>query len=77
MVGQSMDNTIVTYDAHKFRQNSKKTFKGHLSAGFACQVGFSPNGRCVRCVCWRWRWWCSRHSVMRCDVLLSQSLGLR
>ena len=45
LVGQSMDNTIVTYDAHKFRQNSKKTFKGHLSAGFGCQVGFSPNGR--------------------------------
>ncbi len=42
-----MDNTIVTYDAQKFRQNTKKTFKGHLSAGFGCQVGFSPNGRCV------------------------------
>jgi pre-mRNA-processing factor 17 len=45
LVGQSMDNTIVTYDGHKFRQNTKKTFKGHMSAGFGCQVGFSPNGR--------------------------------
>lgn len=43
--GQSMDNQIVIYGAMgRFRQNKKKHFKGHLSAGYACQVGFSPCG---------------------------------
>lgn len=36
---QSLDNQIVTYTtAGRFRQNRKKTFKGHLAAGNACQV---------------------------------------
>merc|ERR1712216_494041 len=31
----------------KFRCNRKKVFKGHSNAGYACQVGFSPDGRFV------------------------------
>jgi hypothetical protein len=36
---QSLDNQIVTYTTSgRFRQNRKKTFRGHLVAGNACQV---------------------------------------
>ncbi|PWN50246.1 WD40 repeat-like protein [Violaceomyces palustris] len=42
---QSLDNQIVVYSSDSFRQNRKKIFKGHQVAGFACQVGFSPDGR--------------------------------
>jgi pre-mRNA-processing factor 17 len=41
-IGQSADNHIVTYSAdEKVRPNKKKTFSGHSSAGYACQVGVS------------------------------------
>ncbi|XP_065057544.1 pre-mRNA-processing factor 17-like [Rhopilema esculentum] len=41
---QSMDNQIVIYSVlNKFRQNRKKVFKGHMNAGYACQVNFSPD----------------------------------
>jgi pre-mRNA-processing factor 17 len=26
------------------KQLKKKTFKGHNKSGYACQIGFSPNG---------------------------------
>eukprot|EP00761_Pharyngomonas_kirbyi_P004726 gb/GECH01004731.1/.p1 GENE.gb/GECH01004731.1/~~gb/GECH01004731.1/.p1 ORF type:complete len:593 (+),score=109.36 gb/GECH01004731.1/:1-1779(+) len=43
---QSLDNQILVYGARdKFRLNSKKRFVGHMVAGFACQVNFSPDGR--------------------------------
>jgi pre-mRNA-processing factor 17 len=42
--GQSMDNTVVVYQCgEKVKQLRKKLFKGHANAGYACQVGFSPN----------------------------------
>eukprot|EP00058_Branchiostoma_floridae_P004314 XP_002589802.1 hypothetical protein BRAFLDRAFT_125902 [Branchiostoma floridae] len=41
---QSMDNKIVIYGAHnRFRLNRKKEFKGHMVAGYACQMDFSPD----------------------------------
>ena len=44
--GQSLDNKIVVYGARdKVREMRKKVFKGHLNAGYTCQIGFSPNGR--------------------------------
>jgi pre-mRNA-processing factor 17 len=44
--GQSMDNKIVVYSCgEKVRQMHKKTFTGHNNAGYACQIGFSPNGK--------------------------------
>lgn len=47
-VGQSMDNTLVTYTCgDKVAQMKKKTFRGHNNSGYACQVGFSPNGQFV------------------------------
>lgn len=45
-VGQSLDNKIVTWTARdKFRQIRKKEFKGHVNAGYACRMAFSPNGK--------------------------------
>jgi len=44
-VGQSLDNQIVCYStSDRFRLNRKKTFSGHITAGYACQLGFSPDG---------------------------------
>ncbi|XP_029451139.1 pre-mRNA-processing factor 17 isoform X2 [Rhinatrema bivittatum] len=40
---QSMDNQILIFGAqNRFRLNKKKIFKGHMVAGYACQVDFSP-----------------------------------
>lgn len=45
-VGQSMDNTIVTYQCgEKVKQLKRKTFRGHTNSGYACQMAFSPNGQ--------------------------------
>ncbi|KDN37917.1 WD40 repeat-like protein [Tilletiaria anomala UBC 951] len=59
---QSLDNQVLIYAADSFRQNRKKIFKGHNVAGFACQVGFSPDGRFVssgdsegNLVFWDWK----------------------
>lgn len=41
---QSLDNQILIYNViNRFRQNRKKSFKGHMNAGYACQVNFSPD----------------------------------
>ncbi len=47
MAAQSMDNQILTFATDGFKQNRKKVFRGHNVAGFACQVGFSPDGKFV------------------------------
>lgn len=59
---QSLDNQIVVYSSDSFRQNRKKGFKGHSIAGYACQVGFSPDGRFIssgdgegNLVIWDWK----------------------
>lgn len=45
---QSMDNQILIFGAqNRFRLNKKKIFKGHMVAGYACQVDFSPDMRWV------------------------------
>jgi len=41
-----MDNQILIFGAqNRFRLNKKKIFKGHMVAGYACQVDFSPDMR--------------------------------
>jgi pre-mRNA-processing factor 17 len=46
LAGQSMDNTIVVYSCgDKVKHIKKKTFTGHNNAGYACRIGFSPNGK--------------------------------
>jgi pre-mRNA-processing factor 17 len=51
---------IVTYlTKDRFKQNRKKTFKGHNTAGYACQVNFSPDAKYVmsgEAGPWAWAW---------------------
>lgn len=43
---QSMDNQICVYEAAgSYRLLPRKRFAGHTSAGYACQLAFSPDGR--------------------------------
>lgn len=43
---QSMDNQIVIFNAlNRFKFMRKKVFKGHMVAGYACGVDFSPEMR--------------------------------
>ncbi|PIN10089.1 mRNA splicing factor [Handroanthus impetiginosus] len=59
---QSLDNQILIYGARdRFQLNKKKRFAGHIVAGYACQVNFSPDGRFVMSGdgegrCWFWDW---------------------
>ncbi|EPQ61066.1 WD40 repeat-like protein [Gloeophyllum trabeum ATCC 11539] len=59
---QSLDNQILIYSTDTFRQNRKKRFAGHTVAGYACQVGFSPDGKWIssgdaegNVVFWEWK----------------------
>eukprot|EP00667_Euglena_gracilis_P007486 EG_transcript_7561 len=46
---QSMDNSIKIYSCgQRFRQH-KKTFRGHVSSGYACQIAWSPDGKFLCC----------------------------
>jgi len=62
-LGQSLDNTIVCYTAKdRFTLQRKKVWKGHLNAGYACEVSVSPDGRFVlsgdadgRAFIWDWK----------------------
>ncbi|KAJ2236733.1 hypothetical protein H4R99_002365 [Coemansia sp. RSA 1722] len=63
IVGQSMDNRIVVYNADgRIKAHRRKEFTGHLTAGFACQPSFSPDGRFLtsgdsegQVWCWDWQ----------------------
>lgn len=45
---QSGDNQIVVYaSTDRFRQNRKKSFRGHNNAGYAIDVSVSPDGQFV------------------------------
>lgn len=45
---QSSDNQIVVYaSTERFRQNRKKSFRGHNNAGYAIDVSVSPDGGMV------------------------------
>lgn len=62
LAAQSLDNQICIYSAENFRQNRKKRFAGHTIAGYACQVGFSPDGKWIssgdsdgNVVFWDWK----------------------
>jgi len=48
IIGQSLDNNIVTFNvAERFRRNNKKRFGGHHNAGYACQPSFSNDDSTV------------------------------
>ncbi len=43
---QAMDNRITIFGVHNnFRLNRKKSFRGHMVAGYSCVPDFSPDGR--------------------------------
>ena len=45
---QSLDNQILCYSAiDRFKLNTRKSFRGHIVAGFACEISMSPNGESV------------------------------
>lgn len=59
---QSLDNQILAYSTDNFRQARNKRFAGHSVAGYACQVGFSPDGKWIssgdgegNVVFWEWK----------------------
>ncbi|KAL8785886.1 MAG: hypothetical protein Q9213_003118 [Squamulea squamosa] len=72
---QSGDNQIVVYaSVEKFRQNRKKSFRGHNNAGYAIDVDISPDGQFVTsgdsagylCV-WDWRTSKLYHKILADD----------
>mmetsp|Transcript_4121 Transcript_4121/g.9888 ORF Transcript_4121/g.9888 Transcript_4121/m.9888 type:complete len:323 (-) Transcript_4121:168-1136(-) len=45
---QCMDNTIQVYQAgDNVKPHGRKSFRGHMSAGYACEVAFSPDGHYI------------------------------
>ncbi|XP_045765768.1 pre-mRNA-processing factor 17 [Maniola jurtina] len=60
---QSMDNKVVVFSAlNRFKLNRKKTFAGHMVAGYACAVDFSPDMSYLvsgdadgKCYIWDWK----------------------
>jgi len=65
MCCQSMNNEVVSYgirESDRFRKNVKKCFRGHLVAGYACGLSFSPDGSILasadsigRTFLWDWK----------------------
>ncbi|KAJ4823304.1 hypothetical protein Tsubulata_026954 [Turnera subulata] len=73
LAAQSLDNQILIYSTReRFQLNKKKRFAGHIVAGYACQVNFSPDGRFVMSgdgegKCWFWDWKsCKVFRTLRC-----------
>ncbi|KAI5644387.1 pre-mRNA-processing factor 17 [Phthorimaea operculella] len=60
---QSMDNKVVVFSAlNRFKMNRKKTFTGHMVAGYACAVDYSPDMSYLvsgdadgKCYVWDWK----------------------
>ena len=59
---QSLDNQIVTYGiADRIKANHKKTFTGHIIAGYAVKPSFSPDAKYITSGdstghLWFWDW---------------------
>jgi len=62
-IAQSQDNQVLLFDCwNTVKLNRKRRFIGHLTAGYACEVGFSPDGSIVcsgdaegRAFFWSWK----------------------
>ncbi|XP_077297672.1 pre-mRNA-processing factor 17 isoform X1 [Arctopsyche grandis] len=60
---QSMDNKVVVFSAlNRFKMNRKKTFTGHMVAGYACGLDYSPDMSYLisgdadgKCYVWDWK----------------------
>ncbi|KZF26231.1 putative mRNA splicing factor [Xylona heveae TC161] len=72
---QSGDNQIVVYaSTDRFRQNRKKSYRGHNTAGYAVDVAISPDGQFVSSgdtggfVCfWDWKTCKMYHKIKASD----------
>ena len=72
---QSGDNQVVVYaSTDRFRQNRKKSFRGHNNAGYAIDVSVSPDGQFVMSgdsggfVCfWDWKTCKMWHKMVASD----------
>lgn len=72
LIGQSMDNKIIAYEAFgRFKFIARKTFKGHINAGYAITPGWSADGRWVMSgdadgKLWFWDWAkCKNYRVLK------------
>jgi len=73
---QSADNQIVVYGVgEKFRQNRKKSFRGHNNSGYAIDVSMSPDGEIVASgdtggyVCfWSWKTCKMMHKIQASET---------
>lgn len=73
---QSQDNQILVYNSgDRFRQNRKKSFRGHNNAGYAIDVDISPDGGIVMSgdtggfVCfWDWKTCKMWHKIHASDT---------
>nr|GEV26477.1 hypothetical protein [Tanacetum cinerariifolium] len=71
LAAQSLDNQVLIYSTRE-RFQLKKSFFGHVVAGYACQVNFSPDGRFVMSRdgeggCWFWDWKsCKVKQTLKC-----------
>lgn len=72
LIGQSMDNKIIAYEAFgRFKFIARKTFKGHLNAGYAITPGWSADGRWIMSgdadgKLWFWDWAkCKNYRVLK------------
>lgn len=71
---QSSDNQVVVYGAtDKFRQNRKKSYRGHNNAGTAIDISISPDGQFLASgdtlgyICfWDWKT-CKMYSKLTAD----------
>lgn len=70
-VGQCLDNKISVYDCKNgFRNNRKKKFTGHSSAGYTCGIDVSPDGQFLVSgdttgALWFWDWkTCKNYRVL-------------
>uniref|UniRef100_A0A6M2DMU2 Pre-mRNA-processing factor 17 n=1 Tax=Xenopsylla cheopis TaxID=163159 RepID=A0A6M2DMU2_XENCH len=60
---QSLDNKVVIFSAlNRFKMNRKKIFSGHMVAGYACGLDFSPDMSYLvsgdgdgKCYIWDWK----------------------
>ncbi len=60
---QSLDNKICIFTVgERFREHKKKTFRGHMVAGYACGITFSPEMSYIasgdgdgKCCIWDWK----------------------
>jgi len=82
MLCQNLDNKITCYSASdRFKLNPKKVFKGHITAGYACVPGVSPDGNYVMSGdndgrLWFWDWkTCKVFRKLKChDQVCIQAL---